>query len=324
MVWFNYYSDNTLATSIKPPVRRLINFSAVNDNVKAGDWVYVSLEDLSIGKVYSYSGGLIQSSFDQDSFIIIYEDTDGITPTYSYINDQSFLYFKIVRDVNYGDQPSGSYYIYYHSDDVQYVEKVSSNYIRTLSPSGSNYMGSPSGSGNKYVDYYSHVIEYGSSNTRNIKLAYLGDSINWKDGKTNIVGSKVVGTFDGPRLKIYGNKGPDYGKISIKLVKTSSTTTGQAIVIEEIIDLYSINELLNVEIYEINLLNIYTIMELNSSLDYYGSFYFEIELLEQKNDSSNNRYLYINKYMFGKNYKLSFSKEQIEENISFATTGVIR
>lgn len=321
MTWFNYYTTSGLTTSVKPPVRRLITFPTINDNIKVGDWINISLEDYNIGQVYSYSGGSVVQSFDQDSFVVVYETLTTQTVTYSYLDTNDHLYFKAVADVNLGQQPAGSYYLYYHSDNVQYISLVGSNYVATSVPSGTNYMGSITTPGINYVDYYSHVVSKPATNTRIAQIGYLGDSSSWVNGTTSISGSKILGSFDGPKLKIYADKGPDKGKVSIKIIKTSISGTGQAVVYTQpSIDMFS--QSLN-ESAEIFSFDAATVSEIQTD-DRYATYSFEIELLTEKNISSSGTGFNLIKYAFGKNYNLTLGNEEIESSIVFTSTGVIR
>jgi hypothetical protein len=321
MTWFNFYSTSALTTSIKPPVRRLIVFPNINDNIKTGDWINVSLEEYIIGKVYSFSNGAITQSFDQDSFLVLYETLQEKTPTYSYLDENNHLYFKSVSDVNLGQKPAGLYYLYYHSDNIQFIDKIGLNYVSTDVNSGTNYMGSITENGIKYVDYYSHLVTRPSTNVRISQIGYLGDPSIWINGSTEFPGAKIVGSFDGPKLKIFADKGPDKGKIKIRIIKTSLSRTGQSIVkIEPSIDMYSQSVISNAEIFSFD-------TKLNPEVetqDRYSTFSFDIELLQEKNISSSASGINLIGYAFGKNYNLLLGEEEIEPSITFTSTGVIR
>lgn len=325
MSWFNFYTTSELTTSIKPPIRRLIVFPNCSDNLKIGDWIHAPLADLTIGQVFYSEDNTIQQKFDQDSFVVVYETSSDKTVTYSYIDDNNNLYFKSLTNTNAGSRPDGSYYIYYHCDNAQYLALSGSNYIRTINPSGTNYMGSPTGTGNNLLDYYSHIVYTGSSNSRVSQITYLGDPEIWLNGTTQTPGAKVLGNFDGPKLKIYGTKGPDKGKINLKIIKTSATTSGQSVVYSSSnIDLYNMNTITDTLIFSIDLYEEQSVKNLVGHDDYYGSFLYEIEVLESKNQSSTSNGFTISKHMYSKNYYLSFNKEEIETTISFSSTGVIR
>ena len=325
MSWFNYYTTSALTTSVKPPIRRSISFPALADNLKINDWIHAPLDELNIGQVFSSSNNAIEQSFDQDSYLVAYETATSTTATYSYIDANNNLYFRSLTDVNAGSRPDGAYYIYYHSDNIQYISLIGSNYVRTVNPSGTNFMGSPTGSGSNLVNYYSHSVVSGSSNVRVSQITYLGDPGIWVNGKTQTAGAKVLGNFDGPKLIIYGDKGPDKGKINIKIIKTSATTSGQSVVYTSNgIDLYNTNTIVETPIFTIDLKTQTSVTGLNAYDDYYGSFSYEIELLPAKNQASSATGLSVTKHTYSKNYKLSFNKEEIDPSISFTSTGVIR
>ena len=325
MPWFNYYTASNLSTSIKPPIRRSISFPALADNLKTNDWIHAPLDELNIGQVFSSSNNAIEQSFDQDSYLVTYETATSTTATYSYIDASNNLYFRSLTDVNAGSRPDGAYYIYYHSDNIQYISLIGSNYVRTVNPSGLNFMGSLTGSGSNLVSYHSHSVIAGSSNVRVSQITYLGDPGIWVDGKTQTIGAKVLGNFDGPKLIIYGDKGPDKGKINLKIIKTSATASGQSVVYTSNgIDLYNTNAVVDTPIFTIDLNTETSVTGLNVYDDYYGSFSYEIELLATKNQSSSATGLSITKHTYSKNYKLSFNKEEIDPSISFTSTGVIR
>lgn len=320
MTWFSYLDLNTPANTLYPPVRRKIYFPTTKENLKVGDWIYVSLSDVNIGLKYVLNGGSIESSFDQDSFLVTYEVDSTKTVTYSYIDQDSKLYFKSVTDVAAGNVPLGSYYIYYHSDNIQYLEPYSSTYKRTISPSGSNYMATTTGSGPKVVNFYSTEIS-GSTNDRVQNIAYISTTGIWQDQKSDVPGNKVMGIFDGPLLKIYGDKTINSGKIKVKIIKTSAAGMGQSIVKEDVVDLFSQSSITDSVIYSFNAVldsSITTQKELT------GLFTFEIEILNDKNISSSGNNVRISKYAFSSNYELEIQKEEIYDGIVFISTGVIR
>ena len=321
MTWFNYYTSGALTTSVTPPVRRLIVFPFLTDNLKTGDWVGIHLENYNIGQVFSYSSGSVVQSFDQDSFVVVYETISAKTVTYSGVDSDNVLYFKSVTDVDKGSKPQGSYYLYYHSDNVQYIQLSGSNYISTLNSGQSSYIASISASGNNNLNYYSHSVQKEPLNTRDARIGYFGDPSVWINGQSSFPGSKVIGSFSGPRLKIYGDKGPDKGKIKIKITKTTPSANGQSVVKEENnIDLYSQTVNLNTNIYTFNVLEITTL----TKEEQYSDYSFEIELLQEKNPLSSQTSLNITGYAFSKNYNLVLNAEEIDSSIAFVSTGAIR
>lgn len=316
MQWFNFKkADQTFAF---PPVRRKIDFPKVNENLKTNDWLYVPLGNLNVGRMYSYIENEVVISADPDSYCLIYQTPTDSVVTYSYIDSSNNLWFKSLTEVTAGNKPEGIYYIYYHYNNIQYIERSNSVYVASTTNS---FIASENGSGSNVIDKYSNVVFGDSSNQRISSISYINVSGSWLNQKSNSYGNKIMGTFDGPRIKIYGDKSIDSGKIKVKIIKTSTNSTGQVVLKEEIVDLYSSNLLQNVEIFSYN-----AVVDplLTEAEDFYGSFLFEIEILEQKNVSSSDRNVKITKYSFAKNYNLSLEKEEIYEGITFISTGVIR
>jgi len=321
MTWFTYKTSDATPVTRYAPVRREIIFQPITENLKEGDWITLSTVDLKLGKTYSFVNNQVVQAFDEDSYLVVYETASNKTATYSFIDSDSNLYFKSVSDVNSGSLPEGKYYIYYHADNIQYIEFNGYDYVRTTNPGGFNFIASTTGSSASTIDYYSTVVNGDSTNTRIATLGYFAPSGSWQNQETSEVGAKVFGSFNGPKLKIFGTKGPNAGKILVKIIKTSMTGIGQQLIKTETVDLFYSSTLNDSVIYSINIedLNLFDQYE-----DLYGTFSFEIEILNEKNPASSSRSCKINKYGFIKNYNLSFSDEQIYENITFISTGVVR
>lgn len=325
MSWFSYISSgsNSLA-----PVRREIVFPQLSERLKINDWIHVNLNDLDIGKLFYFEDGLIKTKFDADSYLVVYETNDSKVPTFSFIVDSSSpdsykrnLWFKSLTNVEPGSAPSGSYYIYYHKDDIQYIELSGSSYVSTTNPSGSNFIATTSGNLPSSLNYYSTQVSY-SSNERVSSISFLGDTGSWVDGKSSSPGSKIIAPFSGPRVKIYAAKSPSSGKISLKIIKSSAIGDGQKVVKDNIlIDLYSPKEEVDQMVYEIDMQQ----EQLFSTYgELYGDFYFEIEILEEKNTASSSFGCKITRYNFSKNYEISLGEEEIQSNIVFKSTGGVK
>jgi len=331
MSWFSFFttqnSNGQIVTQIPvekyPPVRRKINFPTLNENLKVGDWIYVSLFDLEVGRVYSSTNnGIIFSLADSNSYLVVYEDGATYQPTYSYIDSQNNLYFKSVSQISAGSVLTGSYYVYYHYKNIQKLSLVSNKYVQPeISVAGFNAYDNNSGTTISNIDKYSNVVFGDSTNQRVSSLSYISSPGLWVNQQSDNPGNKAIGTFDGPLLKIYGTKSPDSGKISIKIIKTSSSGLGQVVIKSDIIDLYNPSTSENAEIYSID---ISTQTSLTDLAEIYNSFMFEIEILNDKNISSSGKKVKITKYSFSKNYSLSIDDEEIYEGIAFISTGVIR
>lgn len=319
MSWFTY-TDGSSATYYAP-VRREIFFPNIDENLKIGDWIFVSLANVNIGRVFSINGSTINESFDNDSYLVVYEEAGNNTATFSIVDAQENLYFKSLTNVSSGSKPIGKYYVYYHADNIQYIELSGSNYVKTTPPSGSNFIASLTGSSNKTLNYYSNEVLGSSSNSRISAISYISDSGSWDNSTSNKSGDKAIGTFNGPFLQIYGDKNTESGIIKIKIIKTSSSGIGQKVLKEEEVDLYSAVALNDTVIYSVDTKS-YT--ELEDYEEIYGSFSFEIEVLDKKNLASTNKKCKISKYAFSKNYNLSIRKEEVKEDIVFISTGAVR
>ncbi len=317
MAWFSYNTNASPSTVAYPPVRRKIAFDASPENLKVGDWIYVSMEDVNIGRVYSKKqDGSIDVGFDDDSYVVVYETGTTSTITYSIIDSDANLCFKSVTEVNSGAVPDGNYYIYYHNDNVQYMQLVDGLYNQTTNPGGTNFIAQGANS----VNYYSNIVKADSTNSRISAVSFIPGNGSWQGQKSNTAGDKVLGSFSGPLLKINGQKSPSSGIVSVKINKTSLTSTGQMEVKSQEIDLYNSTLLEDEVIFSIDIrdLDMFTSYE-----DLYGSFSFEIEILNKKNINSSEKNFKINQYSFNKNYNLELEDEEIYEGIIFSTTGII-
>lgn len=331
MSWFSFFSTLSSSGEIVtqtpvqkyPPVRRKINFPVLKENIKVGDWIYVSLSDLEVGRVYSTNNtGIVSSLADNYSYLVVYENQSTYQPTYSYIDSQNNLYFKSVSQTSAGEVLTGSYYVYYHYKNIQQIFLVSNKYVQSeISVNGFNAFDDGTGTTSTNVDKYSNLVLGNSANERISSLSYISSPGIWVNQESDNPGNKVVGTFDGPLLKIYGTKSPESGKVSIKIIKTSSTGLGQSVIKNDIIDLYNPSTSEDTQIYS---LDISAQTSLNDLTEIYNSFMFEIEILNDKNISSSGKKIKITKYAFSKNHSLSISDEEIYEGITFISSGVIR
>jgi hypothetical protein len=330
MSWFSFLSRSTIGGEIGsasfsekyPPVRRKISFPLLNENLKVGDWIYVPLFDIKIGKFFIYNNGVITSEADDYSYLVVYESGDIYQPTYSYIDSRNNLYFKSVTEVNSGSNLVGEYYIYYHYKNIQRLEQTEEIYTQSEEEiEGFRAFEDSGPSLDSTIDKYSNVILRSEINERINSFSYISSPGLWIDQESDNPGNKALGIFDGPNLKIFGNKSSESGKISIKIIKTSSTDTGQSVILKDTIDLYSPSLEEDVVIYDINISSLISSEEIR---DLYGSFLFEIEILNDKNISSSGKKVKITKYAYSKNYSLSIGRQELYKDIIFTSSGVIR
>ena len=326
MTWFTYTKNST---STYAPVRREIQFPTLTENVKVGDWLHVNLGSLDIGRLFYYENGLIKNKIDSDSYLVVYETASSYTPTYSLIVGGSSeneydknLWFKSVVAANAGQELSGKYYVYYHNNNIQYIQLSSGSYVSTTPTTGANYIATESGTSNSAIDKYTTIVQNSASNDRIVSLSFLGTSGTWNNNQSSTVGAKAIGTFNGPNLKIYAEKGPDCGKIRIRIIKTSAVGDGQKVVKSNVdIDLYSSTKQENQNVFSIDIAseNIFYVYQ-----EIYGDFSFEVEILSEKNQSSSGNRCKIEKYTFSKRYDLSLDDEEIKSDIAFKSIGGLK
>lgn len=326
MTWFTY---TKASATITPPVRRKIIFPFLNEYLKVGDWLQVNLNDLDLNRYYYFEDGLIKNKADSDSYVIVYETDTTYTVTQSLIvgtpllpSYKNNLWFKSVTAVNPSEKPLGSYYIYYHKDDIQYLSLSGNSYVSTTNPGGVNFIGTETQELANSINFYSTVVTGDSLNLRIANISYLGDVGIWNDKKSSTPGSKLMGSFSGPDLKIYGQKSPSSGTAILKIVKISANGAGQSVVKENIeLDFYASTT------QESQLVYTFGITDLNMFSTYdeiYGEFTFEIEVKSNKNASSTGNDIKIENYSFSKNYLLEIDQEEINPSISFRTTGSVK
>jgi hypothetical protein len=326
MTWFTYTKSSSTVT---PPVRRKIVFPFLNEFLKVGDWVHVNLNDLDLNRYYYYEDGLIKNKADSDSYVVVYETDTSYTVTQSLLVGnptlpayENNLWFKSVANVDASQKPVGNYYIYYHKDDIQYLTYSGNSYVSTTNPGGANFIATETQGSSNSVDFYSTVVTGDANNIRIANLSYLGDSGIWVNKKSSTVGSKLMGTFSGPNLKIYAEKTPNSGILLLKIIKTSANGSGQSIIKQGVeIDLYASTVQENQLVYTFSVED----QDIFSTYDeIYGDFSFEIEISSNKNTSSTSNDVKISSYSFSKNYLLEIDQEEINSSIAFKTTGSVK
>ena len=86
MAWFDVYkSETSISTGLtvfsskQIPLKRVINISEINNNVSAGEQIYVDLLDKKINKLINSS---LENVTDNYSYLVVLEDhADEITNT---------------------------------------------------------------------------------------------------------------------------------------------------------------------------------------------------------------------------------------------------
>jgi hypothetical protein len=243
---------------------------------------------------------------------------EAASPTMTRIVD-NILYFKSVKDHEKDKLPAGSYSIYYGSDNIKYIHAtpIGSNYgyIKYPQSTITSVESSPG-----YSIWYSatpstinlYQTEISKTSTGYYKLGYFNDGVDWLNLKSTKPGAKIVGTFNGPRLRIHGLRGPDCGKIKIRITtKQVVTSDVEAIVLDWFeIDCFSLTEK-------------ETIIFEKTNLEYL-EYNIEIETLEEKNILSTSSSVKVTKISFLRNFNLSLDNQIINPDLSFKSIGGVR
>lgn len=145
------------------------------------------------------------------------------------------------------------------------------------------------------------------------KLAFYNNGLDWIDGKSQSIGAKAFGSFDGPKFRVIGKKGPNYGKFRIRIFSYyDNNSISKNVALDwTTVDCYASQESSD------------QILYLNTSLEY-SKYIFEIEVISDKNVMSSSNSVEISKYQFFPNYKLTYDVEELNPNISFIKIGGIR
>lgn len=143
-------------------------------------------------------------------------------------------------------------------------------------------------------------------------MAYFNDGIDWVNNLSKKVGSKIIGTFSGPNIKITGVVGPAYGKCKVRIItKHESSQETENIVLDWYeIDCYSTEEKESV-IFQKNDLE-------------YLDYTLEIETLSDKNILSASNQIYISKISFLRNFYFSLDNQEINPDLTFKSIGGLR
>lgn len=157
-----------------------------------------------------------------------------------------------------------------------------------------------------------YQTEISRQSTGYYKLAFFNDGIDWVESQSTKTGAKCSCKFTGPNIKIFGSKGPSYGKLRLRIISTTyAQNEEEKIALDWTeVDCYS-NAESNSVIFE------------KTDLDYL-EYILEIETLEDKNILSTGKSIKINKVSFLRNFYLSLDKQEINPDLSFKSIGGVR
>lgn len=306
--------DLTSSFFINIPVKRRIYLDYLPNDIEADEQIYVNLDDKFVNK---YINSSLQEVTDNYSYLVVYEDAVDDTffvPIKSRAVG-SILYFNAVEKINKETSYTKYYSVYYGATNIKYLEEIEiegNTYYQKLA---AEYIPSVEG---LYFDLDpDNIQEYSYDATeesqKEYKLAFYNNGLDWINGKSQSIGAKAFGSFDGPKFRIIGKKGPNYGKFKIRIFSYyEDNSISKNLALDwTTVDCYASQESSNQVLYS------------NTSLEY-SKYIFEIEVISDKNVMSSSNSIEIEKYQFSPNYKLTYDVEELNPNISFVKIGGIR
>jgi hypothetical protein len=289
--------------------------------------LFVDLQDNEIN--YLYDADL--SKVEQDhSYVMVYEDlidSSNATPVSTTVLD-NIVYFKSAKEHAIGPGNSVNYNLYYGRDYIKYIKPTSYynydidetvySYIQYDQSTISYYLTGNNSQDNAIlsatpsdVNLYQDVVNKNSS--ENYTLTFFNDGVDWVDNKSTKAETKVIGNFNGPKFKLIGNIGPDYGMFKYRIsTKSNSNQQIEQVVVDWTgVDCYSSSGLLESELLDISNLG-------------YEEYIIEIETLYDKNVLSYGNNILIKEIQFLKNYNISLGEELINPDLSFISIGGVK
>jgi hypothetical protein len=326
MAWFTFLQASQDATPaiLQTPLRRELIIDNIEDPFNQGDILSVKLNGKKINK--KLDGSLTEVT-DANSYLVVYEDfvnDSFFEPVESSIVDD-VLYFKAYEDGGPDIFSTKKYSIYYGLNNINNLEYLGDGIYKQVIEGGSGIEILPEEGeedpepelGVSYIlseeDIESGLFSATEDSPKSYQLALYDKGISWVDNKSQKIGAKAFGVFDGPKLYIYGDKGPDFGKFRIRITKVDSDNNFvNTIALDwQTIDCFARD------------LNEQIIFESTEELGY-ERYLFEIETILEKNPSSTSNSVVIRSYEFIPNYKIEITNEQINPSIAFIRIGGIK
>jgi hypothetical protein len=305
-----------------PPLRRRVLIDDLEEDIEAGEVVYVDLGTKSVNKYYNETLGVETT---QDSYIVVYEDSESdVAGTVvrskaidSATSGNSLVYFQAAEKHAKNTKSSMSYSIYYGTDYLKYLQQFITLDDKIVYKMVDNPEDVIYAQGAFFdldvASFSSYTYSATSSSTKSYQLALYNNGTDWEDNYSLTSGAKAFGIFDGPGFSVHGELGPSSGKFRIRILSLYDDNS---------ISKNVILDWTEVDCYNSTLLESEILYE-NSNLEY-KKYIFEIETLTDKNIMSQSNSVKIEKYMFSPNYKLIYEKEEFNPDLSFITVGGIR
>ena len=314
MSWFSVYNSTLNVqtqeyeySSVNIPLKRIINLNNLPKAISAGEQIYIDLKDKYINKYINTS---VQETTDTTSYLVVYEDYSDdqyFVPIASRVSTENILYFTAHEDIEKNIFTNKYYAIYYGLSNLKYIYSTVDENNNTI------YVRDAEGAVAFDLNVISDYTFSATSSTEDYSLAFHNSGVDWVDGKSQKFGAKAFGVFDGPKFKLIGSKGRQYGKFKINIYSYNDQNVISSVPVVDSfeIDCYQTTEQSNQILYE------------KTNLDY-KKYIFEIETLFEKNIMSSSNDILIEGYMFTPNYQLAYETEIINPNLSFIKVSGVR
>lgn len=322
MTWFRYFkesvvlNENEASTNYSYPlVKRSLPRFVPTDDIPYKSWLTVPVSGLNVGK---YMTADLQQEIDHSSYLLVYENVElnvfEFTPIRCFI-DNDILYFQTSSDHPANKPIDNQYSLYYHTKDIHYVDFAQNGPVSEddkaefqVNKSNLTFFGQISD-----IDGFTNVVTISSVGRYN--FSFVNSGTDWDQGSTAHPGAKMYLSFPGPKFELYGAKGPDFGKIKVKLTGLSNEENpiSEIIFSDLVIDCYNAN-------YKENEL-------LFSSVGYnftFRDYVMEIQVINDKNLSSTGNKFKVNRFRFNYNIYTSFGQEQISEFVALSSSGMFK
>jgi hypothetical protein len=326
MAWFTFLEASEAATpaTLQTPLRRELIIDNIEDPFSQGDILSINLNGKKINK--KLDGTLTEVS-DNTSYLVVYEDFANdsfFQPVESVIVDD-VLYFKAYEDGGPDIFSTKKYSIYYGLNNINnleylgdgiYQQVIQEDFGIGILPVEGEEEPEPE-LGVSYILSEENIdfalFSATEESTKSYQLALYDKGVSWVDNKSQKIGAKAFGVFDGPKLYIYGDKGPDFGKFRIRITKvdTNNNFVNTVALDWQTVDCFARD------------LNEQIIFESTEELGY-ERYLFEIETILEKNPSSTSNSVSIRSYEFIPNYKIEITNEQINPSVAFIRIGGIK
>jgi hypothetical protein len=321
MAWFTPIKDTYNISSelsnldfLNIPVKREISINYLSSDIEQNEQIYVNLDNKFVNK---YINSSLEEVVDNYSYLVVLQDRaddEYFVPVKSRAVG-NILYFNAVEKITKNTFYTKYYVVYYGITNIKFLEEITIDdevRYRKLAPeviiqAEGTYFDLAS------VDIQEYSYDATEISSKEYKLALYNNGLDWIDGKSEKIGAKAFGSFDGPKFRLIGKKGPNYGKFKIRIFSYyDDNSISKNLALDWVtIDCYANEEASDQVLYS------------NSNLEY-AKYIFELEVLSEKNVMSSSNSIKLTKYQFSPNYNLTYSAEEINPNIAFIKIGGIR